>query len=474
MDTLEHARTKAYAKDFAEADRLLTAYNATRATVDGLRLQAQVLYWDKQFARAAAVHGRAIDAFPDQPVLKLDYARLLYETGQLPLAQQLLRDFVAHDSQHAEANLLLAQIGYQNLRPTTARRDLAALLTAYPGNAVATALLKDINQATSPYFKVSSSYASDDQPLQTLALRAEAAWFQSWLLSPTVQLQANSFELPDTQVPYRSTWFQAGNKVSLLRAGLGVSVTAGLFQHQPTRTSAATGAVLLTKKLSSQLDVDATVARQPYQFVLASVRQPVFEQVAGAALRYSRSGGWLGKAGYDQRRYGDDNLIQTAYAWLLAPVAASKTASIKSGLSLSYGDAARSTYTAGTASGSLVQARYAPYFTPLNQYVGALLLSLKVSPFQAVDLSTRASLGVLGTADVPYFYLNRRANGPLYLEQGFAAQSYRPVEVHGEVALRASPWFTVTAAYDYANLLFYTSQQVSLQLNYHLVREKNR
>lgn len=44
--------------------------------------------------------------------------------------------------------------------------------------------------------------------------------------------------------------------------------------------------------------------------MLASVRQPVFEQVAGAALRYRRDGGWLGKAGYDQRRYGDDNLIQ--------------------------------------------------------------------------------------------------------------------------------------------------------------------
>ncbi|OGX81136.1 hypothetical protein BEN47_19375 [Hymenobacter lapidarius] len=479
-DTLEVARTTAYAKNFVEADRLLTAYNAARTNVDGLRLHAQVLYWNQEFARAAAVHERAIGAFPDQPVLKLDYARLLVDTSQPARAQPLLLDYLKQDSLHAEANLLLARISYSQLCPAAARKSLATVLRTYPGNEAAVALQKDINQATAPYFKVSSRYASDDQPLQALTLRAEASWFHSWLLSPTVQVQANRFGVPDPQAPYRSTWFQAGNKVSLPGVGVELSTTAGIFQHQSTRSSAATGAVLLTKKLSRQLDVDATVARQPYQYVLASVRQPVLEQVAGAALRYRRDGGWLGKAGYDQRRYGDDNLLQTAYAWLLVPVAASPRASFQSGLSLSYGDAARSTYaTAQTpaevlASGGAVRASYAPYFTPLNQYVSALLLALKLTPSPRLDVSARASLGLLGTADVPYFYLDRRATGPLFLQPGRAAQSYRPVEVHGEVALRASPWMTLAATYDYANLLFYQSQQVGLQLNYHLVREKNR
>lgn len=139
-----------------------------------------------------------------------------------------------HDSLHAEANLLLAQISCQRLRPAVARKCLATVLHTYPGNASAIALQKDITQATAPYFKVNSTYAADDQPLQALAMRAEASWFQSWLLSPTVQVQANRFGLPAGENQYRSTWLRAANKMSVPGAGLSLTAGAGYFQYQPT------------------------------------------------------------------------------------------------------------------------------------------------------------------------------------------------------------------------------------------------
>src|SRR5688572_24102193 len=81
FDTIEIARTKAFQKDFREADRLLTLYTASHTEINSLRLHAQVLYWMKDFTRSAQVFETALAAFPKTNILKLDFGRLLFETN---------------------------------------------------------------------------------------------------------------------------------------------------------------------------------------------------------------------------------------------------------------------------------------------------------------------------------------------------------------------------------------------------------
>ena len=482
-DTLAYARAKAYGQDFAEADRILSLYNTGRRNVDGLRLQAQVLYWKQEFKRAAALHEQAIAAFPALPVLRLDYARLLTELGEPGKAQGLLRQCLAQDSLQAEAYILLARIHYQNLQLAQARQELATLLRHFPGNADALALRREIDQSTGPYVRVGSIFRRDDQPLTAWTQELEASWFRSGLLAPTVQVQANQFKLPEEgalTTAARSYWLQAGNKLSWPQHGLSLTATAGVFAAPPGgRPLRATGALQLTKKLSRTLALDLSTARQPYQYVLASVRQPVLENVAGGALRYSRAGNWLGKAGYDQRQYGDDNLVRAAYVWLLAPLVSRKTLTVQGGYSFAYATAAASTYTAVrslaavVAGGGAVEGRYRPYFTPKNQAVHALLLSARLTALPRLTVSGRGSFGVAGRADAPFLYLDKAGNDTFFFARGFSRQSYHPVEVHGEVALKATPSWSVATSYDYASLIFYRAHQAALQLQYHLVRDAN-
>ncbi|MGI8581873.1 MAG: tetratricopeptide repeat protein, partial [Chitinophagaceae bacterium] len=108
VDTIEYARSKAYEKNFAEADRLLTVYSLTHSDINALRLHAQVLYWMKNFNRSAEVFEKTLAVFPDVQVVKLDYGRMLFETGKLSHSQVLLEDYKLHDPGNAEVNILLA------------------------------------------------------------------------------------------------------------------------------------------------------------------------------------------------------------------------------------------------------------------------------------------------------------------------------------------------------------------------------
>ncbi|UOQ96177.1 tetratricopeptide repeat protein [Hymenobacter sp. 5317J-9] len=477
-DTLEYARTKANEKDFGEADRVLTRYNARANHLDGLRLQAQVLYWAHDFNRAAAVHEQALAAFPNVPALRLDYARQLVEQNQLDKAKDQLRIYESQeDSARAESGLLLALISYKQLRVDAARQTLAEVLRRYPANAAATALLQDIDNTLRPYFRVGSRYLRDDQPLRALTYEAEATWFRSGLVAPIILLQANNFSLPEGHTS--SYWLQVGNKFTFLPLGLTLNATGGLFQYSPNSTGVrATGNLLLSKTLGSTLTLDVQAARQPYQAVLTSARQPVMERLQALALRYGKGEKWLGKAGVEQRSYGDGNPAYSAYAWLLAPVLTRPAVVLKAGYAFSYASAERSTYTPVRSlsdvvlNGGPVAGAYAPYFTPRNQLVNAVLLSVKLWPQKKVSVAARGSYGVQGRADAPYLYLDKALNNELYIATGFARQSYHPVEVQGEVALKASPSLTLAATYGYSSLIFYNRHAFDLQLRYHLHREK--
>jgi predicted Zn-dependent protease len=112
LDTIEYARSKAYEKDFIEADKLLTEYNRFHKDVNALRLHAQVLYWMKNFDRSIEVYERTISKFPNIAVVKLDYGRMSFELGKQKKAQALLNDFITTDSFNVEANIMLSYYKY--------------------------------------------------------------------------------------------------------------------------------------------------------------------------------------------------------------------------------------------------------------------------------------------------------------------------------------------------------------------------
>ncbi|WP_324675501.1 tetratricopeptide repeat protein [Hymenobacter sp. GOD-10R] len=478
-DTVEYARAKATTKDFAAADRLLISYNARHLDVNGLRLHAQVLYWNKAYERANEVHRRAITSFPDLAVLKLDYGRFLYELGKHRQAQAVLEGYLAHDSLQAEANLLVARICYQEGHLAAAENRAAFMLKHYPGNADATALLTELHQAQAPYLRLSSRYAAADQPLKALNDELESTWYRSWLLAPSLRVQFTHFNLPE--LARNSIWLQAGNTIRLNQSGLTLNLQGGVFRAQlGSGAWRPTGSVLLTQKVASYLYLDFNAEHRPYQRTLASVRSTttVMQNVEGAAIRLNKSDRWLGKAVYECQTFADDNTVQTAYAWLLAPLLTTKLATLQGGYALSYATTKRSTYVPVktldeiVAANSPVAGYYAPYFSPKNQVVNSLLGSFKIKPPWKVTFSGQASVGVLAKADNPYLFLNKSASNELYVERGFLRTSYHPLDLQVVCQVKISPALSLAADYSYRKLFFFTAQQAGLQLSYHVASEQ--
>ncbi|OUJ75133.1 tetratricopeptide repeat protein [Hymenobacter crusticola] len=480
-DTVEYARARVYAKDFAGADHLLTGYNARHLDVNALRLQAQVLYWSKAYERADNVHRRAVAAFPDLAVLKLDYGRFLYELGKYKQAQVVLTQCLAQDSLQPEANLILARLSYQDGHLAAAKSRASFMLKYYPSNAEATALLTELHEAQAPYVRLSSRYLTDDQPLKALVHELEGTWYRSWLLTPTARLQLADFTLPETA--RNSAWLQVSNLLRFNQLGLTVDVAGGLFRSELNGGKwYQTGSVLFTKKAARYLHLDLSTERKPYQRTLASLRSTggLMQHVSAAAIRFDKSERWLGKAAYERQTFADQNAVHTAYAWLLVPLLINKGATLQGGYAWSYATANHSTYVPVRALNEIiatnapVEGYYAPYFSPKNQVVNSLLASFKITPPWKVAFSGQANIGVFARADNPYLFLNKSPADELYVERGFARTSYHPVDLQFACRVKLSPALSLTADYTYRKLFFFTSQQAGLQLSYHGAHQQHR
>jgi tetratricopeptide (TPR) repeat protein len=475
-DTLGFARSLAYQKHFEQADELLTSYNSHHTDINALQLQAQVLYWMKSFNRSSTVYENAINRFPDVTSLKLDYGRMLFELNQWHKAKGLLTDVIAHDNVNPEANKLLAYIDLWTGNIHAARQRVKSILQHHSDNPDAISILNQIKNYTAPYVLLNMDLESDDQPRTGNSYGIETGVYRSRWWAPVVQAQLNRFTVSDSS--YRSLWLQAGNKISL-STKTTFSVGAGVFQHLLNSGGAYfTGRLGITQKIGTYFSAEAGYEKKPYQYSIASIKKPVFEQDAVLALNLNKNDSWLGKAGYQQQHFNDNNTIHTVYAWLLFPVVNRTAFKLKAGYAFSFANADNNNYVpakslnevAGSASvHSTVQGVYDPYFTQQNQFINALLASMNISFSKQVAFSARVSVGVYAQADNPSLVLERDRSNQTYISKTYNTITYTPVEWVNTLQVKLSQAFSIQALYNYSKLLFYTKNQGALQLKYNFI-----
>lgn len=480
IDTIEVVRTQAYAKNFAEADRLLTLFTANKNDVNAFRLHAQVLYWMKDFKSSQDVLKKALSVFPDAYAVKLDYGRLLFEMGKLNQARLLLDDYKLNDTNNAEVNILLAHINFRSGNIKTANERVKDVLKLYPDNQMALSIQRDINYNTSPYVTLHGTYHSDDQPLKSSGFEVESGVYKSWLLSPVLNMRYNHFTLPDSV--YNSLWLQASDKITFGSSGFSLNMTGGIFKHHTNNDKTRlTASVLLAQKLTRYISIEASTAKRPYQYSSASVRIPVMQAFSGVALRLNKSDLWLGRSAYEIQKFEDNNKIKTAYLWFLAPIVNSKGFTLHAGYGFNHSNADRNTFTSVKSLNAIissytitpVQGYYNPYFTPKNQTVHSVLVSVKTNLSKSVVFSSRFNLGLSSKADNPYLYLNKTTAGTFFVDKGYSTISYSPVDFYSQLQVNVSSKATISGSYSYFHPLFYKSHQAEIQLKYLFSNEKN-
>ena len=479
-DTILIARNEANQNNFLEADKMLTQYNLHHLDINALRLHAQVLYWMKDFKRSADTYETTLAAFPNAAEVKLDYGNFLFATGKLAQAQQMLVSFQKYDNKNVEGNILLAQLYYWDGNIALAREKLEAVLQPYPNNATALNILGQINATTAPYLSIRGIYKSDDQPIQPAGGEIEIGKYINRLLSPTFLINYSHFTLPDNN--FNSMWVQVGNKLSIGNGRFSAGVTGGLFTHQgKERSTTPTVNLLLTQKLSKILSLEANIAERPYQFTSASIRTLVMQTFSGIAINFNQSNNWLGRAAYQIENFKDDNKIQTAYLWLLAPLVSRDKFSIKAGYGFNYANAdvnnfvpatSLSTTIQNTAVGASVKGIYEPYFTPSNQISHSVLASLSFAFSPKVNFNTRVNIAFSATADNPYLILNKSQNNVFSIDKSYGKFAYTPVDFQNELSVKLSGKLLLSGTYGYSRFLFYTVGQGVLHLRYNFIHAK--
>jgi hypothetical protein len=369
---------------------------------------------------------------------------------------------------------MLAYIDLWTGHITAAKKKAALLERLQPGNADADYILQQMADYTAPYIKLQGAAYSDDQPLQRQSFEPEAGVYKSWLFSPYIKASLYSF---DADQVYKTSWIEAGNKISLASSKTDLEFSAGYFQASNYNGEMSWKAKLV-QKISPSFSLDAVTQKKPYQYTLASIKNPFLYQTTELGLNFDRKSRWLGRAAYQNQSFGDSNSVYTIYAWLLAPLLHKDNFSLKAGYAFSYADAEVNTFKPKQSTNippvqnTPITGVYDPYFTPSKQTVHSLLASLDITFSRRVSLSSNLNVGVYANAYQPSYFVDRNGLGPFFINKRYDNYSYTPVTLSAELKTNLSQNFIINTIYNYNSLIFFKSHFINLQIKYLFLHAK--
>jgi hypothetical protein len=484
-DSLTLAKQLINEKKIKEANQILEASEKAHPNkVDVIRLRGQALYWSNDFDATLRYFRKSIKNNPTADVLKMDFGRILFEMNQLDEARLVLTDYFKSAPDDVEAQIILGTIAYwQGKRPKKAFRYLYPVLAKYPANQRTADLVNEIHLATSPYIKISPGYYSDSQPLQAFTLLADAGFYQSSLLQPTLQAQQRNLRIRTESVSHHTESLQLGNTFSFLRMKTVAIIKAGVFQRSWTNGVFFTGGLEVNQKLSKTLTLSGSIDRSPYLYTIRSLSNIVTQNNYTTSLGRERKAGWSGKAAYTLQQFNDNNQVKSFSVWFLLPVVKSSSFKFDLGYAFYIADSKRNAYvndkslseiTSQYYPGYTITGVYDPYFTPQNQQIHSVLGNLTFIPTRSLKFSIKSSTGLYATVDNPYFFLNYDKGHQLALYKGYHPFTYFPFEIRTAVTWALSKKIVLEAEYLYRKTVFFNSNSASAGLKVNFWNERKR
>ena len=463
MDTLQKAKDLNKAAHYTKAERLLKQYAATHSDVNTLWLYGQTGHWAGHDLRAAKSFRAALAKNPNNLNLRMGYARMLAEADRLNHAQKEINSILSADPKNVEAHQLNATIYYWNGRIKPSHAALDKIFEQFPDNANAAKLNQDIKLNTAPYLSYRAGYLNDDQPMQGISSRVEVGWFRSWLLHPMVQVSDQNFY---SGGKWSATlWASAGNQFYFGKSGTRVSIEAGAFKNFSAGAD-WTGNLTISQKLYHNLSFALTAERRPYLSTMTSTSMELIQNRFAASVTYDKTNSWAAQAAYNYQFFNDKNPIHNAYAWLLSPSLGVSVFSFRIGYSYNFSTTSQSRFTpvknvtqilTNYDSAAQIKGYYNPYFTPIKQHVHSVIGQVKITPVRILDIGLKANVGFYAETQNPYFYLDKTATDNVFINSGFARQTYLPYTLSASIDIKPSLKFQIGAEYSYNKLFFYNS-----------------
>jgi Tfp pilus assembly protein PilF len=471
-DTLAMARDLANQRKFPEASVILRKYNQHRPTKDGYWFEAQLAYWMKDTDRAGKLYRNLVAQYPDDRSLALDYGKFLFETGHYQQAGKILKEILQKDPREATANKMMAYMDYWQGNSVSAVKRSDLILLQDSSNAEIRKLRNDAAVYGAPRIHTDVIYSSDDQALQSTWLQGGIGLARSKFLAPELAFQLASFNSSTEKTLSATTGhFELVNNLRFWHGKTQMKIRAGAYIHPDANFF--TGHIQLKQQLTRTIHFEGQWGQLPYQYTLASIRDPFVFRSGSAALGFEK-GKWMGQLAYYNQSFDDGNKVDVLSAWFLAPVISKKKWSLQAGYAFSYSDAAQNTFQPKDSMDVIVDKHslydqvegvYDPYFTPTNQYVHYLIALVKADLSSRFSFQAKFNYGVYAKADNPYLMLDRKAT-QFFVSKSYGELQYTPMEAEAKLNFNTSANTSLAATYTFNKLFFYTRHQVQMGLKH--------
>jgi hypothetical protein len=364
-EMLEQARSARDARDLVRATELTRRYLDQQPGDAGARwMLAQLLYWQRDERGSIQEYERALGLKPSDADLRLDFARVLYESG-FP---------------HRAATVLA---------PVSSTSGEVAHLR------------RQIEGATASWVNLAGRFGADDQPLQNLDVQLEFVRLLSDQVSFRAWTQPRVMETAESKS--RQTRIDAVAGVSWRASGVSVGMHGGV-------SGAATawkpiGSGMIGVGLARHVALSASVRRMPYEYTLASLDSLLLVSSLDAGVDAANAPRWAGAARIRVDWFDDGNAVTTVYAWLLAPIASW----LRVGYATAWEDSRESRWMADPSAvrrpgppgrTDTIPGIYSPYYTPAEVTTHSALVATQLN-LGRNQLRARAALPIYAREQAP-------------------------------------------------------------------------
>jgi len=456
---------------FTEAVRLLDErLQQNPDDAEAARLRAQTLYWLKDFERARSSYADALQRHPKDEQLRVDYARMLVETGDRRAAKALLEPLGRSRQASADAEALLGTIFYWEGDFTRAKQLFLEALRLDPAHRDAARQLREIQLMSSAWLRLVPAMWHDDQPLERTEVAIEAGWFLTPLLSVTARSEAERYSTGGAR-----TFWTNELEVSHFApaARLETRVAAGAFRRPGAEGDYDwTGRAALGIRAGARVTLQGRLERTPYLDTVSSLETPLITKTAIGSVHWSRAQGWLGEAAVQRQTFQDANVVRSAYAWLLAPLARGAHGQFQGGYAIAAADADEDRLVLARPQQPFPPADsrfdfagvYRPYYTPARNVTHSVIAALTAGKTTGPVVRAGGSYGFRATEDATVF---QAVGGQVV--SSIERRAYTPWTIRASLEIPASPSLTLSVGGESGRTAFYHWTTARVQVVYRFV-----
>lgn len=477
LKTIDSANQLRDAGNFEKAALVLNNFNTTYPGNSWiLRLQAETLFWMKNYSQSALVYEEAINFYPDDLDIKYEYAIMLFEWGKYEQAKSLLETYTSNNPDVAGAESLLGATDFYLGNFKDAEKHLEISLKLNPGDEKTKEIYQQVSLITKPWLQALLAYSDDSQPLKNWVPAIQSGWYHSNLLSLSFLINFQNLS-SDSLLSNRFN-FQVSNNFNFAKTGISATVSAGTFYTSVNQSYDYTWGVSLQKIINKHLFIRAIAERSPYTYTVASIVNPFARNQYSFSVAWEKPKSWNANAGYIGEYFPDTNNVQTAYAWVLSPSFSFSIFDLNLGYSINYANAKESRYVPEQSTeeiinnfeeGATIAGVYNPYFTPNQQFVNSALANLFIKPSKNILVKLHAGVGFYAHTQNPYFYLDNmgNGNGNTIVKEGFYGETYTPLDLGINFNANLTEKIILNLSYAYLKTFYFNSNNFLFSLKFY-------